>query len=299
VIENLVVWGGNEGGHDSLRWINKAFYETGRKVCRSSKWVPDAPESVATVQPGCVVIAEDRWDQFIPFVPGVDYVVHNFRQDHPVMVNADPRNLLRLQVWTDDAFGEEWAPCRKYSAEGRVLFQPWGADLLAEEFCDPVFNPLSREAVFVGAIWSDWNAAGEDMGNTDAIADLVAVLREHGLTFRHLTQVSERENIEAVRGARLAPAITGRWQREHNYLPCRVFKNVAYGTVAFTNVPAFKGLFKDSWVKGETVGQLVQNALLLKRGEYEDLVRAQQRVVANYTYRESLEAIGRALEAGK
>jgi len=114
-----------------------------------------------------------------------------------------------------------------------------------------------------------------------------------------LTQVTDEENVDAVRKSRIAPAFTGNWQVEKNYLPCRVFKNVSYGQVALTNVPKFRELFAGCSFDGETIAEMVDDALTLSEREYQELVVAQQQIVARYTYRESLAAIGRALEEGK
>lgn len=295
MFNRLVVWGGRTG-LESHRWIQRHFHQTAAKIGVPTVWVND--DTTFLLQPGDTVIAADVWNKYLYYKPGVDYVLHNFSQDHPVMQQVDERNLLRLQVWTYDAFGEEWDTCRQFSKEGGVLFQPWGTDLLAEEFLDPIFNPMSREAVFVGAIWGDIRT-GIELGNESAIDDLKAVLREHGLTFRHLTHVSDQENVDAVRSGRLAPAIAGGWQVQHGYIPCRVFKNVSYGTAMFTNVPQVNMMFGDAAVKGAAIGELISNVLRMRRADYENLVRAQQRVAARYSYRESLAAISRALQEKK
>lgn len=296
MFDRLVIWGGKSGDLSSHRWVHRAFHQTASKLGISTVWVDDVPES--RLERGDTVIAADIWNKFLYFEPGVDYVLHNFSQDHPVLQKVDERNLLRLQVWTYDSFGEEWDLCRQFSREGGVLFQPWGTDLLAEEFLDPVFNPMSREAVFVGAIWGDIET-GVELGNESAIEDLKAVLREHGLTFKHFTHIPDQENIHAVRSARLAPAIAGAWQVNHGYLPCRVFKNVSYGAAMFTNVPIVNAVFHDASIKGSGIGELVDKMLRLERNDYENLVRAQQKIAARYSYRESLDAIGRALQEKK
>jgi hypothetical protein len=297
-MRKLVVWGGVTG-HESHRWIHYAFVQTGRKLGYKVAWVPDSEYSRPEITPGSLVISANVWNQNIgPAIDGADYCLHNYDGSHVLCQTAEEGQLVRLQVWTYDSVGEEWDTCRQYHREGRILFQPWGTDLLAEEFMDPVFNSLSREVVFVGAVWSDMGPTGE-MGNQEAIYELRNKLRESGLSFRHLTQVSAQENIEAVRSARLAPSIVGQWQVDHGYLPCRGFKNSSYGALMFTNSPAMQSLYGRTADDSNGASDAVVFALRLKKGEYEDRVRAQQRVTARYTYRESLQAIERALEEGK
>jgi hypothetical protein len=298
MFDRLIVWGGCEGGLESHRHIHRAFFENARKLGIQSYWVKDELDSNTLVKRGTVVIAADIWAKNLRHHEGAFYVLHNFSSDHPVMVESSEEQILRLQVWTHDAFGEQTGPCCAYSREGRILFQPWGTDILAEEFMEPVFNPGSGEAVFVGAIWSEPHEGG-NLGNEVAINQLRNSLRDNGLVFRHLTQVSVQENIDAVRSARLAPAIAGGWQVNHGYVPCRCFKHPSYGVAMFTNIPVVQNLFYGASIPGDSIEELVTNAIRLRKSEYEELVREQQKIAARYTYRESLTSIDRALEAGK
>lgn len=295
MIERLVVWGGNNGDGHSHRWIHRAFYENALKLGIEAYWAIDDPEDQPLVVPGSTVIAADVWSEHIPAVPGTDYVLHNMDGSHPLFAEVDENRVLRLQVHTDDAFGEQWATFRHYDRSGRILFQPWGTDLSADEFMDPVYNPTSHDVVFVGAIWSD-QYEGTELGNVEMISELHRICAERKLSFNHLTQVSPNEQLATIRNARLAPAFAGNWQVEHNYLPCRAFKAASYGQVAVTNVPAL-----NDYLLGPD-GSLVDKldwALGLSENEWTDWVFEQQEWVGFYTYEESLYAIDRALEAGR
>ena len=293
--KRLVCWGGRNGDLDSFRWIMHHYHENARKLGMEAVWVDDLPESRVHLTPGSTVFSVDRWQQHLaPAIPGVDYVLHNYDGAHELCQNLEhtPERLLRLQVWTNDSTGEQWDIARQFDRAGRVLFQPWGSDLLAEEFLDPVFNGSSREIPFIGAIWSDIYE-GQDLGNAAAIHELRGVCAELGLRFMHFTQISDAENVRLVRSGRLAPAFAGGWQCGKNYLPCRAFKSVAYGQLAITNVPVVAGLFD---TPSGSIAQLMDDALRLRRDSYLERVREQQRVAARFTYRQSLESIARAFE---
>lgn len=297
MIKRLVVWGGNGSDLDSLRWIMRSFYLTARKTGIEAHWVADAPESMGAMQPGTTVIAADRWSQHLAYNPWVDYCLHNFSGSDPLptALDAHPEHLIRLQVWTNEASGEKWDECRQWDRDARTLFQPWGSDLLPEEFLEPTYNPLSKEVMFVGAIWAD-QYLGVELGNKHTMAELKRCCERRRLTFRHLTQVSDQEMVFAMRTSRLTPAFAGDWQVSHDYVPCRYFKCAAYGTLAFGNVPAAEGLLGAASISDGTVEGTLEAALGLNRGRYLNLVREQQRVASRYTYRASLDAIGRALE---
>lgn len=291
-MQHLIVWGGTVG-LESHRHIHRAFFNTARKIGIPATWAQDCESATSLLTPGSTVISADIYGHHLVAVPGVRYVLHNFDGNSNLCQQLDEDQLIRLQVWTNDATGEKWDECRSYDHEARTLFQPWGTDLLSEEFMEPVFNPNSVEATFVGAIWGEASAYGE-LGNMAAIDELKIALAACGLNLRHLTHIGDEENIAAVRSARLAPAIAGAWQVEHGYLPCRVFKNASYGCLTFSNVPEVKHLFGDSMVAGRTIQDVVENAIRIKRGDNYAMVMQQQRIAARYSYRQSIEAIDRA-----
>jgi len=293
-VNRLVVWGARDS-LDSIRHVWRHYHQTAAKLGIPTVWVDD--RSPIPLVPGDTVLAADVTGKNLRYWPGVNYVLHNFSGTDQLCVDleATPERLLRLQVWTHDAVGEEWAPCRQFDLDARTLFQPWGSDLLAEEFLEPVFNPQARDVTFVGAIWSD-QYQGEELGNEWTIREVKDVTSRRGLTFRHLTHIGDEENATAVRSARLAPAFAGAWQCRKGYLPCRSFKAAAYGVLSFGNIPAMEGLLGAASVAKGSVEETMDEALGLNRTRYLNLVREQQRVVANYTYRESLSAIERAFK---
>lgn len=308
MIKRLVVWGGRDS-LDSIRHCWRAFHENALKLGIDSIWVNDSdPAARHALRAGDTVLAADVTGKHLPYAPEVDYLLHNWDGAHPLAqaLETTPQRLLRLQVWTMDATGEKWAPCRQFDREARTLFQAWGSDLLAEDFLKPVFNPSSLDITFVGAIWSDQHD-GTELGNREVIDELRVACAQRGLKWRHLTQVGQGEMVALVREARLAPAFAGAWQVANGYLPCRAFKAPAYGVLGFTNVLQMESLYGAASVAVGSVGECLRveridvaatldAALSLDRGRYLNLVREQQRVVADYTYRESILAIVRAFE---
>ena len=164
-------------------------------------------------------------------------MLHNFDASNPIWENLEPERTLRLQVYTNacERYGVEWEPGRRYDRAGRILFQPWGTDLLAEEFHNPVFSGASEEIPWVGSIWE-----GDGQGNLAAIKELKEIATAHRLVFRHYQHIPDPQNVSVVRNGRLAPSVAGAWQVEQDYLPCRTFKAVSYGQLAITNVPKFR-----------------------------------------------------------
>lgn len=297
VHKRMILWGLTDG-FDSFRHIHRHFAQALDQLGALWEWMPDVPESRWKLLPGDVVFAADMASENLGLpVPGVDYLLHNMDASHPVFDGLEPERMVRLQVYTVDAdqYGEPWGDFRRYDRESRTLFQPWGTNLLPDEFYTPVFNADAKQTAFVGSVWDDGG-----LGNSTVFRELTRVVESHGLTVEHLYHVSDRENVDAVRRSRFAPAVAGQWQCEKNYLPCRVFKNVSYGALGVTNVPAFHRVFGDAAVVEDSIEALIDRVLRLSRDDYLELTREQQRLVADdYTYQHSLLYIEKAFQEGR
>ena len=293
--QRVVLWGLRDPTGDSFRHIWNHFSHALTALEKQHVWVPDEKAFQAVIQPGDLVFVVDVAAKNLGLpVDGVDYLLHNVSDTHPVRQGLDPQRCVYLQVWTNACAdrGESWGPVRRWDKHARVLYQPWGTNLLPWEFREPVYNPDSKVVSFVGSVWD-----GNGQGNHVEIAKLRRALAKRGLTFDHRAGVSDEHNEELMRRARFAPAVAGAWQVEHEYLPCRVFKNISYGTLGVTNVPRFQDLFGDAAVWSTDLQALVDFVLLLDEGEWMELVVAQQEVVKDYTYATSLEMIGRAFDS--
>jgi hypothetical protein len=290
---SVVLWGLYEPTGDSFQHIWRHFAHALDRLDKPYIWVPDAVEWREQIRPGDLVFAVDvAADNLGAPVKGADYLLHNILPDHPVRDGLEPERCVYLQVWTNDCAerGEAWGPVRRWDRHSRVLYQPWGTDLLPDEFYPPIYNPDSTLATFVGSVWD-----GNGQGNRDAILELRRAVEAHGLEFHHRAGVDDRTNAELVRMARIAPAVAGQWQVDHEYLPCRVFKNVSYGALGITNVQKFRQIL--GWVVPGSISQIVNAALALDEDDYLGVVREQQEEVArDYTYVQSLEAIERAFD---
>lgn len=295
--KRMVLWGFTTS-LDSFRHNHRHYAHALERLGKPYLWLSDDARSREQLQAGDLVFAVDVEAKHLgEAVDGVDYLLHNLDDSFPVFADLAPERYVRLQVYTNDAeqYGEAWGLVRRYDHKSRTLFQPWGTNLFADEFCAPTFRDQSKLVTFIGSVWDD-----NGLGNVHTIAKLRDVINKHGLKWLHLTHISDQENVEAVREARLAPAIAGEWQVTHNYLPCRVFKNISYGALGITNVPKFSEILGDAAVVGESIKELIEFALTLPRSEYLRLVHDQQRILENeYTYWESLLAIERAFEEGR
>ena len=306
-IKRIVVWGLWNKYHTN-RHIHKAFYDHAKKLGYEALWVEDEKKSAAGLRPGDLVIYTQAIGKMVPEkftfedynLPVRDdilYCLHNIKDVFKNKLN--PENYINLQVYRDDLLPtgetvERWGEATYFDKKTKTLYQPWGTDLLPEEFKAPVFNENST-VYWIGSVWNDKN----NHGNIEAISELREALKKKGLKFRQLRFIPDFLNRFFIRKSRIAPAIAGKYQVEVNYLPCRMFKNISYGQLGITNVKKFKDILGDSFIEGNTIKELISKALSLSKEEYISKVKAQQEIIKNYTYKNSLENIIRALEDQK
>ncbi len=297
----IVIWGLRKKYH-THRFIHKAFYENAQKLGFKVIWVEDEKENAHVVEKGDLVISAEMVgkmvpektkfeDYNLPIVDGVYYCLHHFKEIFTDKI--DKRYLLKLCVYTNnvESSDQKWGDVTYYDSKTQTLSQPWGTHLLYEEFKKPVFNK-NKTVYWVGSIWNDKN----NHGNIGEINKLKEVLIKYGLKFKQVRFIPEWLNSFFVRKSRIAPAIGGEIQVKVNYLPCRMFKNISFGQLAFSNIKKFNDILKEYNIYSENMDEMVNRILKLSKEEYIDVVKHQQELIKNYTYKNSLENIFRAFD---
>jgi len=297
----VVIWGLRRQWH-SHRFIHQGFFETFRYLGIPVVWTdfgsdPDLIEAGDFVITSNVCGRGTRGNPLAPMRAGAYYCFHGFahsgydRDDRAARHDIDRKYALNLEVFLDKAraASEQWDRVTYFDRPSKTLHQPWGTNLVEERFRAPVVS-RSPFVFWVGAIWN--NALNQ--GNRAEIDELRCALRQRSLRFVHLKFIPDVVSIAAIRASRVAPAIAGKWQVENHYLPCRMFKNISYGQLGVSNVPAFSELYRGCTVPGESVAELVDNALSLSGRDVIELVEAQQKATREHTYVHKIRNIFRA-----
>jgi len=301
-INKIVIWGLNKRWH-THRFIHQAFYENAKKLGFKTIWIEDEKKNVKYIEPGDLIISSGMFgrmvpekfkfeDYNLPVRDDVFYCLHNIKDVFKEKLNK--KNYIDLQFYYNEVPKIEginkWGPATYFDTKTKTLFQPWGTDLLPEEFKKPVFN--NNHLVFwIGSVWNDT----KNQGNIETIKKFIEILKSFKLKFIQIRFVPNFLNIFFVRQSRIAPAIVGKYHTSVDYLPCRMFKNISYVQLGITNIRKFKDILGDSFVEGNTIEELIKNALSFSKEEYIAKTKAQQEIIKNYTYKNSLENIFRAL----
>ncbi len=302
-IKRIVIWGLKYKYH-TQRHIHKAFFQTAKKMGLQTIWLEDIKNNARKIKSGDLIISTQAIgkmvpekfnfeDYNIPIKEGVFYCLHNYKE---VFINKiEDKNLIKLQVYNNTDGAEEsdqkWNPVTFFNSKTRTLYQPWGTNLLPNEFKKPVFS--KKPFVFwIGNVWNDKH----NQGNINEIAELKKVLSKNKIRFIKIKVIPDLLHILLIRNSRIAPAIGGNVQVQRNYLPCRMFKNISYGQLGITNIRKFKDILGDSFIEGNTIQEVVENTLKLSKEEYILRIKQQQQQIKNYTYKNAIENIIKAFQ---
>jgi hypothetical protein len=303
-IKRIVIWGLKYKYH-TQRHIHKAFFETAKKMGLESIWLEDIKNNALKIKPGDLIISTQAIgkmvpekfsfeDYNLPIKEDVFYCLHNYKEIFTEKINND--NLIKLQVYNNvdgaEQSDQKWNPVTFFNSKTKTLYQPWGTNLLPEEFKKPTFNKNSL-MFWVGNVWND----KYNQGNIAEINELKDVLKKNKIKFQKIKVVPDLIHIFLIRKSRIAPAIGGGVQVQRDYLPCRMFKNISYGQLGITNIKKFKDILGNSFIDGDTIEEIVENALKLSKEDYISKIIKQQQEIKKYTYKNSIENIIKAFQS--
>lgn len=286
----VIIWGLRTSNH-SHRYIHQHFYDTFQKLDIKVEWVDDLKANQQAVTKNSLLIGVNVAASHLPIKKGVYYALHNC---HKEVTKQIPRShLLAFQVYVSNAdYDQSWNDVTLFNSKRKILYQPWATDLLPEEFENPIYSKFNPLVFWVGNIWDNQ----QHQGNKVMINQLKHALAKHRLLFVHIRGVPNPINRWLVRHSRIAPSFAGNWQVDHNYFPCRLWKNISYGQLGISNVPQFNQIFGEAWIKSASIDQIIDRSLSLDKKAFMDMTKQQQQIVArDHTYLNRLAMIHRAL----
>ena len=71
-----------------------------------------------------------------------------------------------------------------------------------------------------------------------------------------------------VNGSYVSPAIQGPCQIDQGYIPCRIFKNISYGHMWYTNSPTVNNIFSDELVFNRNTRDLFYKCMEFKENTH-------------------------------
>jgi hypothetical protein len=281
--KQVVIWGHKLHSH-THSYIHAAFDKTFRSLGHKTLWL-DRTDDISHIDfAETLFITEGQVDQNIPLRDDCWYILHNCDQTKYKDLIAKNRCIF-LQVYTHDVLtrdAQKVEPCIYYDIPGKIIYMPWATDLLPHEI-DAIKASMTREksnfVSFIGTI------GGGYFGNDREVAAFRKAAAGQKISFVHKTHLDLAETITMTQQSYMAPAIQGAWQIEKGYIPCRIFKNISYGTFGITNSQTVWELFDRKIIYNPDCYQLFYDAQkALKTLTLSDLMNLMDFVKERHTY---------------
>jgi hypothetical protein len=219
------------------------------------------------------------------------YCLHNSEELYSRIYNNFGENkILKLQVFTKGCNINSFKlnSCTYFNETSKTLFQPWGTDINSKNFLEYSNFKFSKISFWIGSVWNN----DLNQGNLNEIKQLERVLKLNGIYLIKIRPKNEYFHKQCINKGIISPAIAGKWQVENGYLPCRMFKNISYGSLGITNVIEFEEILEENMVsKSIKIEEIIDDALKLDRIKAKKILLNQQKLIANHTYENKLSNI--------
>ena len=256
----VVVWGHKLHSH-THSYIHAGFVKAFQYLGYPVHWLDNNDDIRAIDFSHALFITEGQVDQKIPLRSDCLYILHNCAMEKYKKL-FDSGHAMIMQVYTHDVLGRKVYKvdeCQYTDIENKMVYMPWATDLLPYEI-DEIKKQLpsikkNNVARFIGT------CGGGSFGNIDKADAFKKACRESGIGFEVKARVDLPEHIKLIESAYVAPTLVGQWQCEKGYIPCRIFKNISYGSLGITNSEAVYNLFDKKIVYNPDCYQLCFDAL--------------------------------------
>lgn len=285
----VVIWGLRSVRH-SHRYIHEGFFQSFKNLGYETQWVDDLLANSEVIKKDTIVIGVNVAAKNLPVVKHASYVLHNI--DPQKFLEAG--KVVNLQVYTNASKGETLLPHGvMWDSNSRTLFQPWGLPHSEISFMQPT-ERMGRIEYWIGAVWNN----NLNQGNSHDISEYKATLKNRGIEFRRVggtrwftkNGISEIKSRRLINSSPIGAAIVGEWQREHSYVPCRFFKNIASGALPASNSD-FGRILGVPGIYANDLGLVIDDVLNQSLEKRLKLVADAQEAIKKFTYEESIQRI--------
>lgn len=303
--DKVVIWGHKLHSH-THSYIHNGFYRAFQYLGYSTYWLDDEDDIKNFDFSNTLFLTEGQVDHNIPIRQDCLYILH-YCQSSKYSDLIDQGKAITMQVYNDnlcmyDSLGNMISgsqpdmnqllkvdTCLYYDFKGFRVFMPWATDLLPYEIdhIKATIDNIPQESTI---FWVGTLSDGPG-GNKTEITPFIKACQENGIAFVHKDPwslqggISVEDNIVFTRRSYMAPAIVGTWQKKVGYIPCRIFKNISYGKMGFTNSKVVYELFDKKIVYNPDTYKLFYDAQeKLKKLTQNELFELMDFVKNKHTY---------------
>lgn len=235
-IERVVVWGYTEGEHTHA-YIHKAWYEAFQFLgIKDLHWEHTKEYTKASHESiqyqgdtkNTLFITEGQVCDGMPWKPDGYYMWHNVDlQRTPIPDDIPPERQIKQQFYTDTVVDQSFPVLDNYHRlryDLQECFMPWATNINPYECIQPSV-PKKGGIVVVGQHGDIYNSK---------IERFVSGVKNN-TPLNHVMNIPHEKAIELIHESTLAPSLVNQWQKDHGYIPCRIFKNTSYGAYPITS----------------------------------------------------------------
>ena len=285
-------------------YIHYAFIKAFQKLGYDTKWVDDNDEIDPLSYPsGTVFLTEGQVDKKIPKRKDCLYILHHVSREAYQVIPK--HNKVFLDMYTQNIIENviQISEVSFYNTTGDTLHSVWATDLLPDEIdieeAIRTFDNKKNAVVFIGTL-TNCNR----FGNYNQIMPFVKEAQKDEYEWIHPSNpIDNNTQKSLISSCLLAPAITGFWQQDVGYIPCRIFKNISYGCIGITNSKYVADIIKNDCVYHQNSIELYKKTkefLQQPNDIIKDILRRQMtNVKMNHTYMNRIDDILKVFEIKK
>jgi hypothetical protein len=244
-MKKVIIWGHKLHSH-THSYIHNSYYNTFKALGFDTYWFDNWDNVSGFDFENCIFFTEDQVHQNIPLNKSSFYILHHCNLSK--YINGGCR-FINLCNYVDDcrqglsrnypdSSVEKLTYYSYYDDKNKALYQPWGTDLLPDEFGEPIlYDNNNKNVYYIGSVWSD---------NIDLIKPFAKACEDHGKPFVNKRFISDEEGMELVKQSYISPDIRTQLHVDVGYIPCRVLKNISYGTIPATHSKFIRDFFGDN-----------------------------------------------------
>lgn len=235
--KQVIIWGYPLYSHTHsfiMAHFKKGFDALGYKT----KWLTDKDNIDGINFDGSLFFAAGEEEKKIPLNKSSCYVLHNTNSRKYIEAGCKVLNIQTHTIGTpkdpDCEVLNKWTVIKK--GDISCVYLAWATDLLPHEIdTNNITLNNNKECVWVGT------AGGGDskFENGSILYPYFEEMKKNGIKTKIIDPwskpVSPEENRQLVYNSFVSPALQGPWQVNNKYIPCRIFKNMSYGSIGITN----------------------------------------------------------------
>jgi hypothetical protein len=173
-----------------------------------------------------------------------------------------------------------------YNCKYNIIYMPWATDLLPSQIQHNINNLENiksyRISYFIGMELPHWTIFKNEL-----LKYGINYINYGGTFDKHSeNNKSVEENMRLIQSSIIAPSLQDEHQIIHEYVPCRIFKNISYGKMGLTNNITVNTLFDNKLIYSNNISELVKKGLEFENdsNKYAKIKLLMEEVRDHHTY---------------